>query len=260
MDSSRRYDCLIPFGFNCAPAHQLKIRKLRRYSLPFDWLWAENSGDALEHNLRLIETRFSGWLQAEHLEYADRRDLLGAGGRTSVRDKMAGLTFLHDFFTMGDPAELEQVREKYARRINRLYTVAGAAGRILLLVFGTSRQLDRERLVDAQARFRKVFPQAEVDIFAVITKSSRMVFEADDATGLYVAYTTRETHPYDYEQTSPEWAWLDGVGLRGERYTGAYMPPNVTPMSFREKMLYKLYKHCMKRLEKAGRIGTQFDD
>ncbi|MCR5839069.1 MAG: papain-like cysteine peptidase, partial [Kiritimatiellae bacterium] len=36
---NRVYDLIFSLGGNCAAAHNLKIRRLRPYSLPFDWTY-----------------------------------------------------------------------------------------------------------------------------------------------------------------------------------------------------------------------------
>jgi len=115
----------IPIGVDCSASHYLRARGLRKEAFPFDW----NVTPVLSA-IRLIENGFEGFLDEEDLLFLPptRRILFEENGVdvketediiTPVVCRRYGILFPHDFSERG-PADLPDVRRKYARRIDRL--------------------------------------------------------------------------------------------------------------------------------------------
>lgn len=258
MSETRIYDCIVPLGGNCSSALQLRSRKLRQCSLPFDWLYYQ--GDCLpETYVGLIESHFAAWLERKNLEVKDTRKEPESGRHSSVTDLRCGVTFLHDFLTYPlTDMELETVRAKYQRRIDRLYALCGHADRILFVIAGTAEQLNRERLLEARRRLFTLFPQAAIDIFAVITEASTFEMVESPENGLYLSLTTRKRSTYDLHYRPWEWSWLDSVGLSDAmRDILGHAPQK--PAGLLDRWIYKLYKHLKKTLIRRGRLPPEWD-
>ncbi len=249
------YDCIIPLGGNCSVAMQLKRRSLRPYSLPFDWLAAVEP-EMLEQSLDALETHFEKWLLRENLtiDPSIKNDY-----RVYVKDAGAHRNFIHDFYTNPiTDEELDEVRAKYHRRIERLYAECKAAKRILFCVCGmTEAQLTKARLSAARERLMKLFPTAKVDIFGIVFSMPSTALEQEE--GIVFSSVSRPYCEYDLYQSPAEWAWLDQVRFVGTITTR----PNVTvkrKLSWNEKVHYKLYKHLEKWLERRKLLSLHFDE
>ena len=64
----------IPLGCNCHPAYCLKKMKLRKFSLPFDWLLMKNSEQGLLYVAKQVETNFEYFVDG--LLYNDRKKVI----------------------------------------------------------------------------------------------------------------------------------------------------------------------------------------
>lgn len=127
-----KFDIIIPMGCYCASAQALKSVKKRSRSLPFDWVGPLSFDQAV----RFLETGFEGF----------------------------NLLFLHDFKEVAHfDEEYVQLREKYERRIKRIYQTIRDSKDILYLHVHTPDMMDRlpadEELQAALERLRKMYPE-----------------------------------------------------------------------------------------------------
>ncbi|WP_309384263.1 DUF1796 family putative cysteine peptidase [Cerasicoccus frondis] len=115
----------IPIGIDCEISEFLRRKNLRKEALPFDW-----NVTPIESAFSLLENRFSDFLNPENLVYLPptERLLFEEEGQdvkaerdiiTPVVCRKYGMLFPHDFSAAG-VNDLEKVRDKYARRIQRL--------------------------------------------------------------------------------------------------------------------------------------------
>lgn len=258
MGATRVYDCIVPFGFNCMAAFQLRFRGLRQCSLPFDWVLCPLAQHA-EAYVSLMESHFDGWLDERNFEVEDTRRNPVSRPHITVTDRRHGLVYYHDFLTYPlEQAELNKVQAKYQRRINRLYNLCGHAGRILFVVANDKGHLDRERLLGSRRRLSALFPKATIDIFAVVFGAPTFEVVEYPEDGLYFSLTPRGFTHYDLHRRPWEWAWLDSVRV-SDSLRGLLEHPPRKPGGLLETFCYKLYKHLKKRLIRCGRLPSEFD-
>ncbi len=253
-----KYDCIISLGGNCAVANNLKFRGLRQYSLPFDWL-LEYTPDFLENACTHIEERFSRWLHLENLIFYNLSREEGFYGRHKVLDTGAERIFLHDFCQAPlSKEEFDSVKEKYARRIERFYTKIYEARNVLFCVFVTKAQISKERLISCKRRLEKVFPNKEINFFAVILESNKSELQEWENEGIYISYVARAINIYDYANKSStyEWQWLDKCGITAQTSMDvANKNEDGGRYPYYEPIIYKIYKHLRKWLRKKGRLS-----
>lgn len=144
-----KFDLVISLGENCGAALHMRRAGLRQASYPLDWVY----GSSFEKRVELMLNRFSGFLDLEHLKSTGANDF-----HTIVHDSKSGLTFVHDF-DRGAPLEnaLPLVKEKYERRIARLYRDVAEKQNALFVWFGMSEQVSREALINAQNKLSRFF-------------------------------------------------------------------------------------------------------
>ncbi len=108
------YKSIVSLGFFCGPSQELERMGLRSYSLPFDWLITED----FKVVLSLIESNFESFLKEENLEQEKEVN------PKYYYDTEQMIHFYHDFSaSLNLPDQLQFVKEKYARRINRFYKI-----------------------------------------------------------------------------------------------------------------------------------------
>ena len=105
-----KYNNIISLGYFCSTAMEIERLGLRSASYPFDWIVSED----FENVINLIENNFEGFLKKENLIY-DKFNF-------KYIDKETKIAFFHDFSEKNDfDSDFEQVKCKYARRIERFY-------------------------------------------------------------------------------------------------------------------------------------------
>jgi hypothetical protein len=126
----KTYDFILSLGGSCAVANQLKVRGLRPFSLPFDWVFCV-SPDALARLADCFRDDFARWMLTENLVEVDACDRNAHAKKFQYRDTFTGYRFIHDF---AEPKAVcaEAVRDKYRRRIDRLYDKLQKADSIAL--------------------------------------------------------------------------------------------------------------------------------
>lgn len=159
---SQSYHRLIPFGFNCAVANQLKTQGKRREALPFDWLRTLDLPklvDLLLDDCRglLVDLQPAG---PKLLEISELDPVTG-GAATKGMPRINNKYDVH--FTHYDPVTIAEHRLAFERRITRLYEILGSGQPVALVrlcndtkgsEFG---QLDRQR-----ERIKERWPNAEL--------------------------------------------------------------------------------------------------
>lgn len=112
---------------------------LRQASYPLDWI----TGPTFEKRVELLLNHFSGFLELENLQITGRNEF-----HASVKDSQLGITLVHDF-EFGVPLEsaFPLVKEKYNRRIARLYRDVAEKPKVLFVWFGQYSEVSPQRLL-----------------------------------------------------------------------------------------------------------------
>ena len=114
-----KFEKILSLGHACDAAHQIRRHFHQTEAYPFDWLTTPLSG-----LMQLIENDFALFLDEGHLTPA---------GKYLCETKY-GVRFLHEF---PDPnrfrENLDEVRAKYQRRIQRWWSVMESGGRLLFV-------------------------------------------------------------------------------------------------------------------------------
>ncbi|WP_294538069.1 DUF1796 family putative cysteine peptidase [uncultured Rhodoblastus sp.] len=100
-----RFDKVISLGLACGAAYQIRRRFDQTETYPFDWLVTQMNG-----LLQLLDGDFKGFLCKDNMVEHE----------TYVEDTAFCIKFFHDFpENKCNDASMEEVREKYQRRITR---------------------------------------------------------------------------------------------------------------------------------------------
>lgn len=150
----RQYDFIVSLGENCISSGNLRRNKLQYESFPFDWI-----GITLEQAVRMLKTHFKNFLELQNLQLSAR-----AENHDRYMDVIQQIEFVHDFDSDTDPSvNFEKVKNKYFRRIERLFQRMDEA-RSILFVISSNRHIEDEILRQQWLELHKLCPQAKVDL------------------------------------------------------------------------------------------------
>lgn len=231
----KEYDLILSLGGSCAVANQLKVRGLRPYSLPFDWVFCV-SPDALARLADCFRDDFAHWLLPDNLVEVDACDRNANAAKHQYRDSFTGYRFIHDFM---EPKEVcaEAVRTKYMRRIDRLYDKLRKADSIALCFDAKYSGSEENILAIRSLVLEKFGTDKEIDCYLV-------EFCADRHETIEQEHITifRFSHPKtDYifgPNPTFEFAFMDDFRLTGkfkseERGKGRWFYLAHTPHGFK---------------------------
>lgn len=130
----------VPIGNSCSIAYQLQKNNLRQFAFPFDWTRVKK----LSTITKIINSKFEGYcdfIQINNVtsypllnneEFDDTAD--ASKETTRAKNKYNVFSF-HDFSSkMPFDEQLNEVKEKYWRRINRFYNCLGVTNRKIIFV------------------------------------------------------------------------------------------------------------------------------
>lgn len=238
------YDSIISLGGFCGAAVQLRARGLRKFSLPFDWLFMDDP-KTIDYLARAFSSGFSDFMLKENLvpiEYHRQ-----AKAAFQYKDTLSGYNFIHHFHKDINKGGYDIVKAKMDRRFKRMLSLFAPNKKVLLLL---SLQIhvetgDLARLLEA---IRAAYPQTKIDLHVIELNAT---FEKDtiqaEAFARDLSFTgmryKRGISEYDNSITSYEWAFLDYLHLS----VGEVDKPRGI-----DKWIYKIWKNLGKRLRDRG--------
>lgn len=182
----KKYDLYIPCGSYCATASNLKANGLRTASYPFDWV----AGMTLGKSTAYILNHFENFLNKNNMSVCCEDNYF------LILKNENNISFNHDFFKNVPFDEMfSRTKEKYNRRINRLYQNIQSADSICFLHYS---DCETETVSDAVAtwqNFIKNFPNKKMEIIYIkesenITSNKEEKY-AGNFSLFYVAKTER---------------------------------------------------------------------
>lgn len=121
---------IIPLGSTCSVAYQLRRLGLRNFAFPFDWIRINNLSLVTD----LMENNFVNFLDLQNYEF------LEVSHKFEVNNKMISYIyqnqfcrFYHEFDKYIDNSNFMKFKEKYNRRIERLYQIIRVKKKILFI-------------------------------------------------------------------------------------------------------------------------------
>ena len=198
----------VSLGSTCSVAAQIRNYDLCIGSLPFDWIRTPNFSEILN----LFRTKFDGVLEFSkfnHLRDSDKFQV--SGGCTSAiyyhRDVKLG--FYHDFIA-GKTLEEQwtEFRDRYQRRIDRLYSVLESASKIVFIRDELKANLLSLEAVDDFIEYVVTkYPSAMIKLVIIARdKKNRRVPVLNFVSDKVEIQIIRDTKPYS-DWTRPNVPW-----------------------------------------------------
>ena len=146
-----KFDLVLSLGEDCACSGWLRRFKLQNFSYPFDWL----TSASFENRIELILNNFSNFLNKEDLYPIEKPKAGPVDEKCDYwADKRYNFYFYHDFLRE-EPFETEylKVKEKYKRRIKRLYEQISNKKTILFVWWSRDKH---QNIGQVQESYRKL--------------------------------------------------------------------------------------------------------
>lgn len=127
MCKKQTYDLVFSLGAVCFCTHVLRRMNLQLASYPFDWLFGSNLLDRLD----MLSNHLEHFIELKDLEYSYTENSIFCD---AYYNKSNDLTFNHDFPKGVDVKDsYDEVRQKYDRRIQRLFDNIDKAQKVLVV-------------------------------------------------------------------------------------------------------------------------------
>lgn len=208
----REYDLCFSLGGNCSVAHNLKIRRLRPFSLPLDWTY-------------MIDDRPLEWLVnsiGKHMEgFCEKCNLVeilpghpecnnAHNGHRKYIDKLTGYRFINHFSdAVPEDRAYEDGIAVIRKRVERLFCSFERYKRFLMIL-GVGFPVRTVLLTELKAKLEILYPNKVFDVELV-------EFNAPDcgdmtvSPGVRARRFQRDWNTYDCEGKNYEWKFLDNV-------------------------------------------------
>lgn len=195
-----RFDFIVPSGYFCVTGYHLRHARLHGETLPFDWL----DGVTPELFAGFLESRFRDFLELPQLIPEGKKE----EGDGHYRFRMpSGVVFVHDFARPDPAEEFAGVKQKYDRRIKRLFDKAAKARSILFVHCGR-KEADAVSLQNIYKRLQALFPDKRVKFLYV-----RLI---DGKKGFDYVSRSPEIDVVDMEfgtNSDPKQFWIGNTGV-----------------------------------------------
>ena len=251
----RKYDLIFSLGGNCTVASQLQLRKLRLFSLPFDWVYFEN-----ERAIDYLTEGFSDHFQNLALRENLSKVSTNKSHPVTYFDEYSGYFFPNHFKRFLDEEDTYQsFYETLLRRINRLYQKINESKKVCCIL-ATAVPISDDKINKFQDKLKSLFNETQFDICVVKFNASE---DSERNVGnILFKNISRNFNLYDFTRTNFDWAFLDTFSLSPASSSYEVQPKAATyevqpkAATLRKRgITYKIWKHLYKKLVKKGVIN-----
>lgn len=206
MSGRKKYDLVCSLGGNCSVAHNLLFRGLRKFALPFDWTYFDNT-DTVYKLADSFAKHFKDQLLKENLEELPINS--AHKDKIQYRDIITGIVWANHFKSR-ELVEYYNVKNKINRRFDRLLNYIEKSNNILF-IFAISYAVEIEPFKYLYNKLKELYPTKNINIRILSFSNPEEIsihFE-----NLELCKYTRKPNLYDFTKTNFEWAFLDDIKI-----------------------------------------------
>ncbi len=187
------YDLFVSLGNDCAGTVCLRNVELQQEALPFDWL----SSDSFEIRIALLMNNFKDFCNKEDFLILNKIPP-NNNKYQSYQNNRTKLIFHHDFSNKCSFDDVfDSVKEKYQRRITRLYNKIHASKKVVFLWFCQHNKTINQEIINAQILLSRKFPHQEISFLILENNANLENIEKESITPYAVKYSY---HMFDEPQ------------------------------------------------------------
>ncbi len=212
----REYDLIFSLGGNCAAAHNILYRGLRKCALPFDWTYMVDE-KPLHKFIDGLKNGFVDFLQYDNLQELSEEENKNVTHNDTFHylDTNTGYRFVNHFHRdIRTTDEYEKVKTIFDRRTKRLLDMINEAESVLL-VLNTAFYINNDVIFDFYGKIKEIYPNKRIDFVVLNFGCNKEEFTERES--IRVFRYVRSQNNYDFTKTNQEWAFLDDVKLTKRR-------------------------------------------
>ena len=163
-----KFDLVVSIGEDCTCSGYLRRCRLQDFSYPFDWLTKASFASRIE----LLLNNFSDFLNKKDLYILEKPKNGNVDKKCDYwADKKYDFYFYHDFpANESFESAYKKIKEKYSRRITRLYKQISDSKNVLFVWWSRSKHQSIELVQDYYTKLSQRFPSNSV--YLLIIESS----------------------------------------------------------------------------------------
>lgn len=216
--NKKKYDLICSLGGNCAAAHNLKYKGLRRFSLPFDWVYMLDE-KPLYKLADCFENDFKNFFLLENLKPLPEGPNASHLDRPQYYDTYTGYRFVNHFDLPIEQGGYIPVKEKMDRRIKRLYKYI-QKGNSVLFILSLPFEISEKPILNLKKVVEKKWPNKKFDFEVIMFDCKNEKIET--ISSICMRHHTRKANDRDFNKTNPEWNFLDQCYLNTKIYPRDY--------------------------------------
>ena len=193
----KKFDLVVSIGEDCACTSYLRRFNLQDFSFPFDWL----TKASFETRTKLLINNFDNFLNKENLVLMQKTKNTNVDNKHDYYiDSVLDFYFYHDFrININFDEEYENVKEKYTRRINRLYKEIDSSKNILFVWWSRDKHQDENVIVESYQKLKETFKNKEIHLL--------LIEPSDNQTSKYLCdgYVLIESYDNISYKHNPKW-------------------------------------------------------
>lgn len=210
MVFSKKYDLVFSIGGNCAAAHNLRFRGLRKFSLPFDWTYIKDES-ALYKLADEFENNFKNSLILKNLQELSKEEYSqDHNDKIQYKDLATGYYWVNHFSQKIDNniKEYKKVKQKFDKRVTRLDNYIKKSQTILLLL-STNFSVNIEPCRYLINTLNKKYPNKIFDI--KVSSFGCQNNTSIEEHNIIINHYQRELNLNDFIKTNIEWDFLNTI-------------------------------------------------
>lgn len=214
MHTKTKYDLVCSLGGNCSAAHNLRYRRKRFYSLPFDWCYMVDEKPVYTLAECFRNDSFDLLAQKNNLQKLSPEEEKNVRHHNTIhyKDVWSGYYFVNHFYQTIENGGYPEFQQKFGKRIKRLLNEIDNSQNILFLL-GTSFEFNKDAALALQKTLQEKYPgkNFSFELIEFNCKTDETITENPDFT---IRKHRREINDYDFLGTNFEWAFLDDIQVR----------------------------------------------
>lgn len=161
----RKFDLVISLGEDCACTSYLRRFNLQDYSFPFDWL----TKASFETRINLLVNDFENFLNKENLVLIPKPENTNVDNKHDYyKDTVLDFYFYRDFKSNTNfEKEFIDVKNKYLRRIERLYNAIESSENILFVWWSRDKHQDEAIINSSYDKLKDKFKNKEIYLLII---------------------------------------------------------------------------------------------
>lgn len=182
---NQKFDLILSLGEDCACTSYLRRFNLQDFSYPFDWLTKAD----FEKRTEMIVNNFNDFLSKDNLVLMQKPNGNVDKQHDYYKDNKHDFYFYHDF-KINIPFEhsYSEVKEKYQRRIQRLYSQIEKAGSILFVWWSRNKHQSKDAVISCFKQLKTKFNNKNIYLLLIKFSETEEQYTYEDRHILIVRY------------------------------------------------------------------------